>query len=427
MQLVPDVGARETLLRRLSALCRERGWEPFALARILEPSPSCFPEPWRPDETGARLLALRLLRWAGLGALQASVTVFDQAPEASGAVHAVAWFAGIEDGVCRFGVRADQLTEDDAVVGAMCHEVAHAFRRYHGIEDADPDREEDQTDLTTVYLGFGLLTLQAAERHRTTGRLVGSFAVHQVRSARTGYLSLPSLAFLLAVQCAVRDLSPRAWRALARELPPNQRACFEAARALVMDDGPALRARLGIPEPPSWPEPVQPDLSPIQGELGEPPRTPAPRRAPKRRVYRAKDATGLGGALAGVAAGLATLLLLDLNRRPGAVVLLLVGLPVVGYWIRRSFPPTRCSDPDCASRLAPEDERCPGCGGVVAADIDHPDDRLELEDLVAEHGRKAGFERYRALAAERAARAWRPRAAVALAVIAVAAAAELLE
>jgi hypothetical protein len=173
---LPDDERREQLLEAMALLIERGGWQPLVCSHIIEPTAEFFPDRWEPNERGVERLLRRLLGYAGLGGLGVRLVTYDQAERSyldaqervlgrrSGAQ---AWFAGIEDGRCRFGVDVDQLNDPENLIGVLAHEVAHAYRRHHGLCAANPSVEEYLTDLTTVYLGFGVLTANSALRFRT--------------------------------------------------------------------------------------------------------------------------------------------------------------------------------------------------------------------------------------------------------------------
>jgi hypothetical protein len=155
-----------------------------------------------------------------------------------------AWFAGIRDGVCLFGVDTDQLKDPIGLVGTLAHEVAHAYRHANELRLADSSVEEPLTDLTTVYLGFGILTANASQRFRSGRSGPGGSWYSR---AEGGYLGMRSLSYLLAAQVVARGVAAKS---IARVLSPNQRACLTAAcKELGARD--ALLERLGLPAAPS--------------------------------------------------------------------------------------------------------------------------------------------------------------------------------
>jgi hypothetical protein len=236
MTYLPDPEERRGLLAELERLLQARGTAPFLVAP-LEPTPACFPDPWSPDPEGAAALLARIMNYAGLGQLGLRLQVADamQAVTDHGAngssTHsqgAAAWFHGIADGVAAFGVDHQQLADPEGLTAAMCHEVAHAYRHQHGLV-GDSALEELRTDLTTVYLGFGILTTNATQRTRTSHEIEGGRVSHRMSQSNLGYLSPQAMSFALAAQAASRGAGWWARRRLASFLEPNQAAYFQAS------------------------------------------------------------------------------------------------------------------------------------------------------------------------------------------------------
>jgi hypothetical protein len=226
------------LLDALAELIDACGSDTFLSAPILEPTPRHFPDVFQPSDGGVRVLLKRFMSYAGLGGLEVDVDTFSQPDEvhrldARGAAAAwghdgtAAWFAGIsEDGCCHFGVAEERIGEPDVLVGTLCHEVAHAWRAVHAVGVADRDAEERLTDVTTMYLGFGLLTTNAAHRYRQGGELGGTETVTRWSHARAGYLPAQAMSFLLAAQVKARGLGWLARSRLAGRLETNQAGYF---------------------------------------------------------------------------------------------------------------------------------------------------------------------------------------------------------
>src|SRR5687768_4896596 len=105
---------------------------------------------------------------------------------------------GIEDGVCRFGVSDATLSDAEMLIGTLGHEAAHAYREHHGLVVVSRDVEEQLTDLTTIYLGFGFFTLQSSFQFKT-GHYDTSGQRLLYERKMLGYLRPGHLAFLLAV------------------------------------------------------------------------------------------------------------------------------------------------------------------------------------------------------------------------------------
>jgi hypothetical protein len=231
---------QDYLIRELTALIHAHGFAPFVSAPLLEPRAAHFPDRWRPDELGVERLARRLLTYAGLPDLDVDVELFEseiavEKLAADGSVAdwshqgAAAWFDGIHEGRCRFGANTAKLATPDVLVGVMAHEVAHAFRHRHGLNLSKREVEEPLTDLTTVYLGFGVLTTNASYRYRASGEMRGAYTRTEWSHQSLGYLPPEAMSFLLACQVVARGLPASEARRIAALLEINQAAYFRAA------------------------------------------------------------------------------------------------------------------------------------------------------------------------------------------------------
>lgn len=249
MEVLPEDGERAWLLDELARLIAAAGSETLLASPVIEPSDRWFPDPWTADGDGIERVLRRLLGYAGLGGLELTIEL-DRFSDAAGEVRldgragghrgTAAWFAGIHGGVCAFGVDTAQLGDPAGLVGTLAHEVAHAYREANGLRIADREIDEPLTDLTTIYLGFGILTTNASQRFRS-GRS-GNGGSWWSR-AEGGYLPMQAMGYLLAAQVVARGEAPRA---VARALAPNQRACFKAA-CKQLGARAELLARLGLP------------------------------------------------------------------------------------------------------------------------------------------------------------------------------------
>lgn len=399
---MPTVEERDWLIDQLAALMAAAGWQRLVNAPLIEPADKFFPDRWTPDEAGVRRMALRLLRFAGLEQLDVQVQLFeghaagvsDGQRSAERHEGAAAWFAGITDGVVQFGTAQHGLADPALLTGTMSHEVAHVFRRVHALEVEDPDLEERLTDLTTIWLGFGVLTTNATLKHRSRGVFDGERFWQTYSQQSVGYLPPQAMTFLLALQAVARNLAASDLRYVAGLLETNQGAWFGKACKWIAKEIPDLQARLGLPDPTTWPDPDE--LAPLLGPLAHAElvvETPAPRPAKVRpnrgrpvfRVLRTRaltyggPTTALALLVVPVAAATSTTPLLWIAPGLAAVV--------ASFVIGRRKPHDYCSDPDCKAILARDAKVCPGCEGVVSGTIQHPDERLAaLEDLRERRG-----------------------------------------
>lgn len=252
-EMRPDGVDAYTLAGALEDLSRARGEGAWLDRAPLLPNERDFPDRWSGDVRSVERLLRRLMRHAGLGDLDLVLDVvfaeelgIEKRVESldptgrTGAWHAhgtAAWFAGIDDSTCFFGVREDLIGDAAGVVAVLAHEVCHAYRRHHELEVRDRDLEELLTDATTVFLGFGVLTTNAAERHHSEPIAGSSISGMRWGHQRLGYLDATTFAALLAHQSWRREASTSEVRAIAAALEPNQRDAYRR----VLD---ALRAGL---------------------------------------------------------------------------------------------------------------------------------------------------------------------------------------
>lgn len=403
---LPPVEEQQWLLDALADLVKRRGVGPLVSRPILLPTPECFPDPWTADARGARRLCQRLLLYAGLEALRAEVVTFTNPTEAETGIGtlggytikhksegAVAWFAGIEDGRCLFGVDTNQLSESAAVVGTMCHEIAHAYRAYHHLMHSDRDEEELLTDVTTIFLGFGVLTANSSDLHRSGGGFDGARVTYSVRHLQAGYLLPEAMCFLLAAQAAVRRLDDHELHLLHEALEVNQASYFKAGYKSVTEKPDELTHRLGIPAPAEWP--AAPSLAQLTRPLADldqdavieaPSAESAPRKS--RPIHEGllifnvpvkRQNVSFPALMAGL---LAVYAWSERHYGYGAICTLLTALLAIGDRHARRHPRWHCSEPECAALIPDDAEVCPQCGGQVAGTIRAADERLAAREAI---------------------------------------------
>ncbi len=373
MTYLPSEAEQEVLLTGLAEIISRRGSGVFLTSPIVIPHPRYLPDPWHGDLDSAQILLRRLMLYAGLD-LAADLRVYDRSEARYHHEGTIAWFAGIEGGRCRFGLEVSQLDDPQILIAALCHEIAHAYREHHGLRDADAYREERLTDLTTVYLGFGVLTANASDRFERTRYM----RVTKSKFTQTGYLSPQAMSFLLAVQVLARDLPPARRKELARQLDTNQAEYLvrslrhlEARRSEVL-------SRLGLPADAAALE--KPDLErftrPLDGGeekvavLHEPDLFDRKPNA-GRTVYALRE--GLGRyfvlvLLGGLFGGWIGVLVATRWEHGHPLILACLGALLTGAlgWSRRRY---FCTDRECKAEIRPEATECPKCGGRIGGRI----------------------------------------------------------
>ena len=405
VELIPPEDEREWVLDALHELVASCGHEHLVCTPVVLPSPRCFPDAWTPDVRGVRRLALRIIRYAELAELDVEVEMFDDGRAAAERldlgtrIHSqphegtAAWFAGIHDGTCWFGANVSLLDDPGGVTAALAHETAHAFRHAHELAVEDRDLEECLTDLSTIYLGLGVLTANASLRHRSwslqaDGGALGGYAWS---TSHLGYLSPQAMCFGLAAFVRARDRGPAERRAVVAALHTNQAGFFQAAerwleRTLGSPEG--LRKRLGLPDRQHWPAPTRlEDLLAVprddddagHGDASELSTTSSERGWNKGgKVYRVPyPASPLLGIMVVLASIIASIPLFEAAHEWLAITVLVVGL-ILARELPRRFPRHECST--CNGFLRRGDEHCALCGGVVAGTLARAEDRLELPE-----------------------------------------------
>lgn len=379
---LPPKEERGPLLEAIAALVKEHGAGPFLEHPLIEPNDACFPDPWSPDAIGAERMLRRLLGYAGLqrydlhlqlyeGEVQRSLVAgVGGIAETTHKEGAAAWFAGIQGDVCHFGIDQSGLDDPERLAGVLSHEVAHAWRAHRRIPMGDELEEEQLTDITTLYLGFGILTCNAAYKYRTWGRLEGSKTYHSWSHQSAGYLSPESMSYLLAAQVVLRDASRTERRRVQRQLETNQASSFSSAVSSLSKNADDLRRMLGLPESP----PGSTLFMHLKAEAEGRSRVAQPRPeaamagddAPVEtaefafRVNEPRQSAMWSAPVVGFLSGTA---LGVLTQSALVFGFALVGSIVVWRWLNRGF----CSH--CEASLARESSRCRSCGAAVVSEI----------------------------------------------------------
>jgi hypothetical protein len=247
------------------------------------------------------------------------------------------------------------------MAGVMSHEVAHAYREFHGLVDGSSrEHEEIMTDITAVYLGFGILVANNNFRVRTSGTNVGYAGTQSWSTTQVGYLNPQAFAFLLALQFVARAFTPDQCQRLLKHLEPDQAAFAKAAIDSIVSSSEKLLVHLKLPPTDSWPSPVP--LSDILQPLPQFQISNAGR--PVFRISRVHlGRYGLLGFFGGVVLSF-LLTMLAPAFAEFVFIIPLIGLIGGIYWgSTRAYQV--CSLPECGAVLAPETTICPNCEGTI--------------------------------------------------------------
>lgn len=400
---MPAPEQRTWLLDALADLLRHADWQHFIASPIVLPTPAYFPDRWTRSAAGVQRLLRRLFVYADLDAIEPSVQLFTgERPAAHGvgqSTHhegAAGLFLGIEDDIAHFGAETGLLGDAGGITATMAHEVAHAYRTHHTLCVDDRDLEERLTDLSSVFLGFGVLAANAALRHRSGVVADGTFT-SRWSVQRIGYLSPQELCFLLAAQVHVRGPERAPARMFTDHLEANQASFFTASLRWLQRERPTLADTLGLPPRGEWPPPDS--LATLAREFdethddmevdatAEPTPTLSNRGQPVFRVWRRSRADHFFiGTMLLVPAFLGALAL------SGSTIAMLVwlALMVAAMVLADRQRTPRCSDPDCRAPIPTGPAialttslTCPGCGGTIVGDIQHAEQRLAATEALA--------------------------------------------
>ena len=374
---------RIELLHELGELIAVRGYERFVSWPIVLPTTEFLPDAWTPSLDSVAILVRRLMLYGNID-LAAEVTAFDRHLSEEHP-NAPAWFAGIENGVCKFGIDIHQLNDPQSLIAALSHEVAHAYRKLHSLVEEDREIEEKLTDLTAIYLGLGIFVVNATERYRKSGYVSGILAVTEWSVSSGGYLDSASLSFLLAAHVAARGENAHSYL---RFLEPNQASYVRRAFDALISNRAELLEQLSIP-PDGWPEtpdlsqfvaPLDPDSLDVSiiehGSIHE----PAPPPNEGRPVFRVRENRTVILAYLGLAGGAIVGLIGTAIYQHGGVIVAGAIAGLVFALVKGGRHRDRCSGPGCRNLLGPADQTCSQCGGVIRGRIRDFRDHLTAEE-----------------------------------------------
>jgi hypothetical protein len=383
-------------LARYGALDPKRS---LVCSHIITPSVDYVPDTWQPTAVGAGRLLSRLLAFAGLGHLQvhvagfteANATEFDFRGHAQGhGGGTAAWFAGIDDRNVYFGVNERELRHADLLIGTLGHEVAHAYRYHHDLVVPTRDVEEQLTDLTAIGLGFGVFLVNSSAWIKSGGVSAAGDPLLFERGGG-GYLAPSDLAFLLAAQCAVRELEPSELKRVRRELTADHREPFVRAYERLARDPAALRQRLGLPDPEDWPaapslvectrplsDPIEFDPAAVSAEYEPSAEAQGLAESSDGVTFRVRRSGLVSHAVVAVV-GLVVASSVSSDAVWLGAALVLAILVVWRGWRARA---DHCAISECGAEIPPSDSNCPWCGCHVEGRIGHESERLAAEEAL---------------------------------------------
>jgi len=367
----PDLETREHLLAELTDLVARAGHRGLLMPPV-EPTAAAFPERWERTPEGVAALLRRLAWHAGIAR---TIAVVDERWGAPPTERKPATAIEVARATATEATFTIGFIGEDDVAGTLAHEIGALFAMLHRRDGAqpyrvavapevavDPDRDLERGSIATVALGLGVLAANAAfQQYSGSGRFNGAYVPLEYDVLRAGHLEMAELAFLLAVQTAVRG---------EREPPPGLRPPQrdEVAAWLPQLDGAALRARLGIPLDAI--DPVRPEVTAA---------TPAATRHTAqglRNAFRYRSHRGGIGLVAGTMLGVGVTVMMA-TRVP---VFVLAGAS--GHVVGRRIRVCRCTA--CVSIVPDGAPSCRSCGARLHGDLADRADRLEAEERFTE-------------------------------------------
>lgn len=388
VQIVPNSEEREWLTHALKKVIARRRGDLLDAAPLVEPTNDWFPELWSATAAHGHRLTQRMMFYAGLSELKLSLSayepVWDEGDEVPWDANTAGWFAGVRDGRAIFGLNVDQFGDPEAAAGVMAHEVAHAWRQHHHLTVDDREKEELLTDVSTIALGFGILSTNNTDRYRTWG----NSQLSGWSNSAVGYLPPYAMAWLLALWCQARNV-PGERRAIEKHLEPNQRASFRAALAEIAETGVSPRKLLGGGNWPARPDRVNPEAftprEPSREEISEPEHEEPDQVNRGRQVYRTPKgdrATHVFlGATPAFLAGWFVVLFAAGDRALSAGIMTgAVSAAIAAAIMLVRSNADVCSA--CRTLANPDAALCVGCGGTLGRRVSHGElRRLREEEL----------------------------------------------
>jgi hypothetical protein len=396
--LLPALEDRERLAKEMAGLIAKHGFSRFVNAPLLAPNETFFPDPWRGGQASVNRVARRLLGYAELGHAPVEVEIHDEAPARRespagkpvlrGTSELQVWYRKRKDKSYLFGAESVGLRDPHLFVASMARAVTWAWLLESGHKiDEEPERQRI-VDVATVYMGFGVMTTEAALRHGAEN--TGGFSAKRTKT-RLGLLSPRAMAFCLALQVASRRLDKKSRKHLESFLQPNKVAFLRASLNWLAAH-PEFLDQLGIPAESTWPPPsdLRPYTGPMSGDDGD---ESEERRDLDRGMLGVNEGKPVFRVVRNMTARLvkASMLLVSVGAMSarsqggpsvsmGEIMIGAAGLMLLSVIIGPMFRESRCSEPKCATPLTPEMEVCPTCAGTIAWVIDHPKKRLAAEE-----------------------------------------------
>ena len=100
----------------------------------------------------------------------------------------------------------------ESVLAVLAHEIAHKFLHRKGVALSLESENEELTDLATIFMGFGRLSLNGCEAGREMSRLENGRYVDATVKSRVGYLGLKAFSEAYLLHSLAAGLTLSDWR-----------------------------------------------------------------------------------------------------------------------------------------------------------------------------------------------------------------------
>lgn len=376
--------ARDWLTTETANLIAKGGLDSYVAQPLVEANDQWFPDEWHADDGGVVRLAKRVFEHAGMGDVEITAELAKNAGS-RGILPTT-----VDDKRVVLLVDPDFLSDPLTNIALLVRLAAVVFRVRQGLEAADPDQEHRLIDLTTVYLGFGILTTNAAYRYRASGELRGNTAITRWSHDVQGTLPADMMAYALATQLVAREASAGEIKSVGKQLETNQRDVYETATRQLR---PAyVQLALNLPARSKWPamRAAPPAPTSTLPKLWRREASALPVAVVKsknylghnsgRAVLRMRANRRWEYAFVAMFLSMFAAIPIAVKGYGGAAMGAMIAIWVGGFVAGKRAIRETCSDSQCEMKLKASDERCPRCGGDIRGTVLPGENRLEAEE-----------------------------------------------
>jgi len=187
-------------------------------AAVVEPTPAYFPDRYDASPDAAAQLFVRICGYMRIEPQSVRLGFWEEgrdepevhAPGTMGAPRRTRGASGYYsqvDGFDRISLNVEELTDPEALVSTMAHELAHVVLLGRNAISRDEPHMEALTDLATIYLGLGIFTSNTLLRRH--GWVRGNLEGWKV--SRKGYISPEMAGWALSLFAWAREEKSPKW------------------------------------------------------------------------------------------------------------------------------------------------------------------------------------------------------------------------